>query len=330
MARAIGLLSGGLDSILACRLILEQGIEVIAANFISPFYTDTRNGSRHPASHVAAELGIELRVLSVGQEYIELIKNPKYGRGRNMNPCIDCRIFTLRRAREFAETVAADFVFTGEVLGQRPMSQHRQALQLIERESGLEGRLLRPLSALLLKPTIPEKTGIVNRERLLAISGRSREIQIRLAAKLGISDYPSPAGGCLLTDRQFSIRLRDAFAHGEESLRDMQLLKLGRHFRLASGAKVIVGRNEAENAQLRALTGSGESLVEAEDVVGPVTVVLKPASFDDLKTAARICARYSDGRNGPVRFRIDDQSLSLEPISDHELRLLRICESVRR
>ncbi|MEO0107893.1 MAG: hypothetical protein ABIK62_01795 [candidate division WOR-3 bacterium] len=325
--RAVGLLSGGLDSILACRMMLEMGIEVMAVNFTSPFCTCTAKGCRHQATRVAEELGIALKVMPTGQEYIEMVKHPKHGRGKGMNPCIDCRIFTFRRAARYAQEIGAEFVFSGEVLGERPMSQHLRAMLLIEEESGLKGRLLRPLSARLLEPTIPERAGLVDRAKLLAIQGRSRRPQMELARSYGQNDYPCPAGGCLLTDRQFAARLRDAFAHGEDTLRDMQFLKLGRHFRLNDGAKVIIGRNEAENNALRHLAGPQELLLEPDGCVGPVTVV-KGGSRADVPLAAEMTARYCD-RNpvGPVRIRHGQEVLEVEPMSDEGLARLRVQDS---
>jgi tRNA U34 2-thiouridine synthase MnmA/TrmU len=239
MAKAIGLLSGGLDSTLAVRLILEQGIEVKAVNFVTPFCTCTKKGCQNEAKKVSEKFGIELKIIGFKEEYIALVKNPKYGYGKNMNPCIDCRIFMFSKAREIMEETGADFVFTGEVLGERPMSQNLRAMKIIEKESGLEGRLLRPLCAKHLPPTIVEKLGIVDRDRLLSVTGRSRKPQISLARSLEIDDYPCPAGGCRLTDPNFARKLRDAFDHNEDSLVDITLLRYGRHFRLPSGAKVI-------------------------------------------------------------------------------------------
>lgn len=323
--KAVGLLSGGLDSILACRMMLDQGIEVVAVNFTSPFCTCTRKGCRHQASKVAEELGIPLKLLPTGQDYIEMVKHPKHGRGSHMNPCIDCRIFTFTRARIYAEEISADFVFSGEVLGERPMSQHLRAMLQIEEESGLKGRILRPLSAQLLEPTLPEQKGLVDRERLKSIQGRCRQPQLEMVKEYGMTDYPCPAGGCLLTDEKFADRLRDAFAHGEDSLRDMQFLKLGRHFRLPGGAKVVVGRNDIENTHLRALLQPGEKAVEAANVTGPLAVLQSLKSEDDKRIAARICARYGDARSqARVVVRCGDETFEVEPATDEELAKLRI------
>jgi tRNA-uridine 2-sulfurtransferase len=329
-SKAVGLLSGGLDSILACRMMLEQGIEVVAINFVSPFCTCTRKGCRHQASKVAEELGIPIKVLPTGQAYIDMVKNPRHGYGSNMNPCIDCRIFTFSRARAYADEIGADFVFSGEVLGQRPMSQHLRTMKQIEKESGLQDRLLRPLSAQVLEPTAPERSGIVDRRKLMAISGRSRKVQMETAAGFGINDYPCPAGGCLLTDEQFTIRLREAFAHGEDSLREIELLKLGRHFRLSSGARVVVGRNEAENEVVARLVCDGDDLLEAVDFIGPVTLLRGRKSEVDVLAAAKICARYCDGRDRMIlKIRIRDRVTEVAPMSEADLSRIRIGERAR-
>ncbi|MGQ9679089.1 MAG: hypothetical protein ACUVUD_07420 [bacterium] len=323
--KAVCLLSGGLDSILACRLILEQGVQVFGLNFVSPFCTCTSKGCRHEARKAAESLGIPLKVVAKGEEYIRLIKNPRHGYGSAMNPCLDCRIFTFVRAREYMEEIGARFVFTGEVLGERPMSQHLQALKLIERESGLEGLVLRPLSARLLEPTIAEKEGLVDREKLLAIQGRSRKPQIALAAHYGIKDYPCPAGGCLLTEKNFALRLKDSFAHNDVSLRDVKALKVGRHFRLRTGRKVIVGRNELENKVLTNLVQSDDIVVEPVDVPGPVVVVWGGGGDGDIEVAARLCARYSDGKvHSKVKVRAGVRVFDVAPLEEEEIKALRV------
>ncbi len=228
--KALALLSGGLDSTLATKLILQQGIEVKALNFVTPFCLCGKGGCG--AAEVAKELGIPIKIMIVGQEYLRILRKPKHGYGKNMNPCIDCRIFMLKKAKQQAKEMGASFIFTGEVLGERPMSQHVHALRLIEKEAGLEGKILRPLSAKLLKETEAEKKGLVSRERLLDINGRSRKRQFALAKHFMIANYPCPAGGCLLTCKEFASKLRDLFAHKTRvTLKDVSLLKVGRHFR---------------------------------------------------------------------------------------------------
>jgi len=292
--KAIGLLSGGLDSTLAVKLLIDQGIEVIAFNMITPFCTCTRKGCKHEAGKVAKQFGVPVKIISVGEDYIEMIKHPKHGYGSNMNPCIDCRIFMFIKAKAYMEEVGARFIFTGEVLGQRPMSQHRRAMDLIEKEAGLQGLILRPLSAKLLSPTIPEEQQWVNREKLLDIQGRRRLSQIELAKKIGVKDYPCPGGGCRLTDPQFAQRFKEALDHEEDTLRDIQLLKYGRHVRLPSGAKVIIGRNEEENKILLQYMNPEDIALEVIGTGSPITLIKKYKGEDDLRQAAKLCIRYSD------------------------------------
>src|SRR5574341_332534 len=267
--KAIGLLSGGLDSTLALALVKRQGIEVKAITFYTGFCiteTQRRKGGRSDGSmprnealRAAADLEADVEFVDIsGPEYLEMLLHPRFGYGANANPCVDCRIFMMRKAKEIMEREGADFVFTGEVLGQRPKSQRRDTLRIIERESGLDGRLLRPLSAKLLPPTIPEREGLVDREKLLDISGRSRHRQVELARELGIADWPQPAGGCCyLTDEAFARKFFDILGAREAagqprrlSREDVVLLSTGRHFRISPRARLVVGRSEVENALL--------------------------------------------------------------------------------
>jgi len=292
--KAVGLLSGGLDSTLTVKLMIDQGVEVTVLNFISPFCTCTRKGCRHEALRVAELFDIPVKVVTVGEDYLEIIRNPEHGYGRNMNPCIDCRIFMFQKAKKHMEEIGAHFIFTGEVLGQRPMSQHRKAMKIIEKESGLEGLVVRPLSAKLLPPTFPEEKQWIDREKLLSIQGRRRIPQMELADELGIKDYPCPAGGCRLTDPNFANRLRESFERGEDTIKDIQLLKYGRHFRLKSGAKVVVGRNEEENKILNGFFEKDDVLIEVTNVGSPIVLVKKTNGKEDVKEASTLCIRYSD------------------------------------
>lgn len=298
--KAIALLSGGLDSTLAVKLIMEQGFEVVAVNLVTPF-CNCNSKDRCESKHVAGKFGITLKVFAGGDEYLEIVRRPKYGYGKNMNPCLDCRIFLFSKAREYMEEIGAAFVFSGEVLGQRPMSQHRQAMSLIERESGLTGRLLRPLSAKLMDPTVPEKEGLIDREKLLDMQGRTRKPQMALAKDLGINDYPCPAGGCLLTDPQFAARLKDLFNHKEKvSERDVRMLKVGRHFRLSPQAKLVVGRNENENKQLLQFANKGDLVLETMHHPGPLALLQgNDCEMLTIAQASSLVARYSDGKNCP-------------------------------
>ena len=294
--KALALLSGGLDSTLAVRLMLDLGIEVEALNFTSPFCTCTGKnaGCKSEAVRVAQEFNIPIKVMHKGLDYLETVRNPRHGYGKGLNPCVDCRIYLLKKAGEYMAESGADFVITGEVLGQRPMSQRRDTLRVIERESGLEGLILRPLSARHFEPTIPEKEGWVDRNRLLAIKGRSRKEQFGLAEELDVKNYPCPAGGCLLTELSFVPKLRDVFDHADElNMRDFRLLKIGRHFRIGTRTKVIIGRNEADNDLLETAMQPGETAITWLDGNTPVGVVTGHQEPECLDLASRILLRYT-------------------------------------
>lgn len=307
--RAIGLLSGGLDSTLAARILLEQNIEVIALHIRLGFSYEERAfaGLRPPGvsnvERAARMLGVPLEIIDAAADFLPLVLRPRYGYGSGMNPCVDCRILLLRQAKGWMEAHGGDFVFTGEVVGQRPKSQMRPTLRTVERESGLQGYLLRPLSAKLLEPTIPEQRGWVDREKLYGISGRGRREQIALAQKFGLTDLPQPFGGCCyLIDQTYARRLRDLLAHeGENGLtgEQVQLLAAGRHLRLPSGHKVIVGRNACENDYLETVAVAGV-LLTTVDYPGPTTLVMGEPDEEAIALAARITAGYSDGRNEPI------------------------------
>lgn len=299
--KALVLFSGGLDSILAVKVMQEQGIEVEAINFTSPFFVCKRSkdSCESDAVRAARELAIPLKVMNLGIDFLEVIKKPKHGYGSGMNPCIDCRIFFLRKAGEYMAESGADFIVTGEVLGQRPMSQRRDAMRLVERECGLEGLLVRPLSAKHLPATIPEREGWLDREKLYAISGRSRKEQMRIAGEMGIRDYPNPAGGCLLTEPSFLSKICDVFDHADQlDPRDFTLLMTGRHFRLGSLTKVVIGRNEADNLALEEATRPGDAQMRWADGSSPMGVVTGKIESDLLERAAKILLRYTKARPG--------------------------------
>ncbi len=294
--KALALFSGGLDSILAVKVMLQQGIDVEAVNFTSPFFLckNPTAGCSSEAVRVAGELGIPIKVIELGSDFLEMLKAPRHGYGSGMNPCIDCRIFFLRKAGEYMAECGADFIITGEVLGQRPMSQRKDAMRLVERECGLQGLLLRPLSARHLPPTIPEQEGWVDRESLLGISGRSRKEQMRLAGEMVIKGYPIPAGGCLLTEPSFLSKIRDVFAHAEElTMRQFSLLRVGRHFRLGPRTKVIIGRNEAENEVLEGMVAPGDATLRWPGGGSPLALVAGDTGEEFLKTAAQVLLRYT-------------------------------------
>jgi len=303
---------------------------VEALNFVTPFCTCNRKG-RCEAKHVAEEFGIPWKTIAVTEEFFRVIREPRHGYGSGMNPCLDCRILMFSRARERMEETGAAFVFTGEVLGQRPMSQHRQAMRIIDRESGLDGRLLRPLSAQLLEPTIPEKEGLVDREKLMAIKGRSRKPQMALAEEYGIADYPCPAGGCRLTDPGFARRMRDLVRFRPDfDLNDVNLLKVGRHFRLSPGAKALVGRNEEENRRLLILVRQSDFLFEVKGCGSPVTLLRGEAGETEIHLAAAITARYSDAEDDRVEvhygtdYTVLNEAILVSPLNEDELTRLRI------
>jgi len=327
--RAVALFSGGLDSILAVKLIREQEIEVKGVNFKTPFFGLDKTYS------AAKSLDIDLEIIDITQELLEILRNPKHGFGKNMNPCIDCHALMFKKAGEYMNKIGASFILSGEVLGERPMSQNRNSLSIIERESGFEGRILRPLSALLLAETIPEKKGLVDRNKLLNISGRSRKRQMELAAKMGIEDYPSPAGGCKLTEPSFSKRLRDLFTQESFSLEEIGLLKLGRHFRLGRDIKLVVGRNKEENEKIRGFFQEGDFLFKAKNLKGPVSLLKKGSNVGSelIDKSCQITARYCD-RNEEENEEVSIdyyrelkgivKTIKVKPLIEDELESLRI------
>lgn len=287
--------SGGLDSILSTKLMLNQNIDVVALHFSNPFCFCVEG--LKGVKEVTKNLEVPLKKVSVGIGYLKMLKNPKHGYGKNLNPCIDCRIFILKKAKKIAAELKADFIFTGEVLNERPMSQHRQAMEIIENETGLKNKILRPLSAKLFHQTDIEKQGMVDRSKLLAINGRSRKPQIALAKKFGIEHYPSPAGGCLLTCKEYAKKLKDLFNHKKRiSMKDVTLLKIGRHFRLKRN-KIIVGRNEEENKQLIDIKSKSDYYFEVPHIGSPTTILTGPKTKKAIVIAAKLTAFYSDSKN---------------------------------
>ena len=287
--KCVALISGGLDSALAAKLMLEQGIEVYG------LYLSMSWGccEKEKAQACAAQIGIPLMVLSVGDAYLDVIRKPKYGYGSGMNPCVDCRIYMFRIAKRYMEEIGAGFVVTGEVVGQRPMSQMRRPLEIIEAESDLEGLLLRPLSAQLLEPTLPELLGVVDRVRLLRLAGRSRHEQNTLAQAQGITEYSTPAGGCLLTDEHFASKTKDLFVHEEQpTTKDMELLTLGRHFRIGPKTKIIVGRNEVENLLLEGHADEGYRCIRPK-FAGPAALIAGAMSEAAQHMAVSLILRHT-------------------------------------
>jgi tRNA U34 2-thiouridine synthase MnmA/TrmU len=331
--KAIALLSGGLDSSLAVRMMLEQGVDVEAVAIKTPFCDfDCGKGCGHRVKEVADELDIKLKTVYFGEEYLRMLKNPKYGYGSGMNPCIDCRAMMYNAAKEQMQKTGADFVITGEVLFQRPMSQNNHALNIIEKETDMEGKIVRPLSAKHLPATDAERSGLIRREDMGDIKGRSRKGQLALAKHFDVADPPNAAGGCLLTDPAFSKRIRDLMEHSKEtipSLNDIELLKIGRHFRIEPYAKLVVGRNDEENQMLKALVIEGDIVLEAKDYVGPTSILRlsEKHNFDNdnnnnnttmLNTCAAIVLRYSDApRNVQSKVKIVRTTKSSSSDTNH-------------
>lgn len=330
--KAIALLSGGLDSSLAVRMMLEQGVDVEAVAIKTPFCDfDCGKGCGHRVKEVADEMGIKLKTVYFGEEYLRMLKDPKHGYGSGMNPCIDCRQMMYGAAKEHMEKTGADFIITGEVLFQRPMSQNNRALHIIENETGLEGKVLRPLSAKHLPPTDAEKSGLIKRENMGDIKGRSRKGQLAMAKHFGVQEPPNAAGGCLLTDPAFSKRIEDAMEHAHDipSINDIELLKVGRHFRLTQDAKLVVGRNKEENEVMLALAEDADVVIEAKDYVGPTCILRGKSDESVVATAASITLRYSDApKDVQSKVRISaggfEKELSASPADSNWLESIRI------
>lgn len=296
--KALALLSGGLDSIIAVKLIQEMGIEVEALHFANPFHQSLTENLRK-IRLLAFDLNVKLDIREFGEDYLRIIEEPRYNYGKQMNPCIDCRIYQLKEAKKIMVESGASFLITGEVLDQRPHSQRRDALDIVERDSELRGLVVRPLCAKHLRPTIPEERGWVDREQLFDIKGRGRDKQIELARVFGISDYPSPAGGCLLTYREYGEKVKDLIEFEKGlSLHSVKLLQTGRHLRLTPQVKLIVGKNEIENDRLRQMASPNEIILELADYQGPTTLYLGPFNDQALYLAAAITAGYSKAPRG--------------------------------
>ncbi len=335
---AVALISGGLDSLLAARVILDQGVRVEGVNFFTGFCVeghthairsrDRRRPKRNNALWVAEQLGIRLHLIDVSTDYKDVVLNPRHGYGHNLNPCLDCKGFMVGRAYTWMQGHGFDFVITGEVIGQRPMSQRRDTMPVIARESGAGDRLLRPLSAKLLPPTLPEREGWIERERLLDFSGRTRKPQMALAEHYGFRDYAQPAGGCcFLTDRHYAAKLADlwrARATRDYELDDIMLLKVGRHLRPRPNFKLIVAREEGENRFLEGYRKQFTNLTTVSHP-GPLALVDGEVSDEDLELAARLTARFSQGRGAPrVQVAVahgggEPRILEVAPLSAEEI-----------
>lgn len=287
--KAIALLSGGLDSTLAVRIVQEQGIEVEAVNFQTMF-TCCKNDARR----VAHDLGVRLTVLEVGDDYLKVIQKPKYGYGRGMNPCVDCRIYMFLAAKQTMESTGAAFLVTGEVLDQRPKSQKMNDFRIIEEQSGLEGKILRPLSAKLLPETEAERNGLIDREKLYAVHGQSRKLLLELAVKYGIDNPPPASPGCALTMEGFAKKVKDVFDHRPDYQRwEFEILKVGRHFRLDADTKAVIGRSHEQNEYLEVLHPAGTTLLRCKNFGGPHGLIIGNANQENLNKAGALVLRYA-------------------------------------
>jgi tRNA-specific 2-thiouridylase len=322
--KALCVFSGGLDSMLTAQIIRAQGVDVLGLFFETPFF------SSHRARISAKAIQLPLKVVDLTGPHLEIVKRPAHGYGGNMNPCIDCHALMLRKAGEMLEEEEANFIITGEVLGQRPMSQNLKALSMVSTQSGFPRLILRPLSAKLLQMTIPEEKGWVERDLLLNFSGRSRKPQMALALELNITDYPSPAGGCLLTDPIFSKRLKDLFSSEPHfEIREIELMKVGRHFRIGPHARLVVGRNKGENETIVSLAKPEDLLLTAQSVPGPTVLALGDLNPELEILAAAITASYSDARDSePTEVRLEakgqERTVSVEKVSKGEFQKMMI------
>ena len=337
-AKAVALISGGLDSLLAARVVMEQGVHVEGINFYTGFCveghthairkTDRQRPKRNNALWSAEQLGIRLHIVDIIEEYQDVVINPKHGYGSNLNPCLDCKVFMVNKAREWIDANGFDFIITGEVVGQRPMSQRKDTMTVIVRDSGAGERLVRPLCARNLPATLPEKEGWIDRERLYGFNGRSRKPQMALAKAFGFEDYAQPAGGCcFLTDKQYSLKLADLWrtrGRREYDLDDIMLLKVGRHLRPRAHFKIIVGREEGENRFLEGYRKRFISMIPTSHS-GPLVLIDGEVGPGDVQLAARLTARFSQGRDAAlvtVEVRQTDgmtQSLDVIPLPSEEI-----------
>jgi tRNA U34 2-thiouridine synthase MnmA/TrmU len=324
MAKGVGLISGGLDSILAVKVLQDQNIDIIGVSFVTPFFSSEK------AENASKYLNIDLRILDITDIHIEMIQSPRHGYGKGMNPCIDCHALMFNIAGKLMETEKADFLFSGEVLGERPMSQNFRSLMMVSDESGYGDFIIRPLSAKLLPETRPEREGKVDRERLLDISGRSRKPQIELAEYYGIKEYAQPAGGCLLTDKGYSKRLKDLITNNPDfDRRDIDLLTIGRQFRLKTGEKVIVGRDQKDNEKLMSMKRDNDVIIDLVDYPSPIVMIPNGGSQEAIALSASICVTHSDAPNNEnvnVIYSLggDEYYIRVKAISRDELDSIRI------
>jgi tRNA-uridine 2-sulfurtransferase len=321
--KAVGLFSGGLDSLLAIKIVQGQGIDVTAISFRSPFFI-AEEEKKKKLEKIAKEQKFNIHFIELKEDYLKLIKNPPHGHGKNINPCIDCHAFMLKKAKKYAKKINAKIIFTGEVLNERPMSQNLGSLKIVEEESGLKNILIRPLSAKLLDITNQEKKGLIDRNKLLNLQGRQRKKQFELAKKYKIKEFETPAGGCLLTCEAYSNKLKDLFNNNLNfSIEDVKLLKFGRHFRIREN-KIIVGRNNKDNLALKKLKKSSDLIFEAKDYVGPTTLLQGKKDKISIELAARLTARYSDADKEEVMIKYGAKEIKVKKMDDIDLEKIRI------
>lgn len=321
MSKALAMISGGLDSILAAKLIKEQGIEVIGICFQSYFF------KANNAIRMCKQIQIPLVIIDFSKHHFEMVKNPKYGYGKNINPCIDCHSMMMNYCGEILNQYQADFIITGEVLNQRPMSQNKRSLDIVKNESGYSNKILRPLCAKNLEPTEMELSGLVDRERLLDVSGRSRQRQMELAKQWNIIDYPSPAGGCKLTEPNFTTRLKDLIENEKEiSEGDIESLNYGRHFRIFPNTKIIIGRTAEESKKLRKYLKNKDFEFFPKSFSGALVILRGIINEDTIKIAASFSARYSRGNEEKeleIKYKKYGTSkynfIRVEPISSEQI-----------
>jgi tRNA-specific 2-thiouridylase len=322
--KAIALISGGLDSVLAAKIISEQGIDVIGVSFLTPF---NGNNFEQSIKSLSKELGIDIKLVNISKDFLEMLASPRYGYGKNLNPCIDCRILELKKAYQLMKELGADFIITGEVLGQRPMSQNKNSMELIEKKSGVGGLLVRPLCGKLFAPTTAEKEGWIDRNKLLNINGRSRKKQYELAKKYNISGYGAPAGGCLLTDPGFSLIIKDLLNNKMLDIHSIGLIKNGRYFTVSDSFKLVVGRDHQQNQALMKLASKKDIIFEPE-TKGPVAIAFGKKKTKDIDIACRIVAYYCKDKEVNVSVKtfrnVKTHLVNTEKISEQELLKYRV------
>ena len=316
--KAIALFSGGLDSTLAMKLMIDQGIEVLAVN-ISTGFGSTKDRLSHMQS-MCDQVGAELKVVDIQSEYLQdVLFDPKHGYGKNFNPCIDCHAKMFSVAKRIMEAEGASFLVSGEVMGQRPMSQNKDALQTVLNESNCDGLLLRPMSAKMLAPTIAEDNGWVDREKLEGITGRSRDRQLELAKEIGLEDFESPGGGCLLTDENFSKKMFDIVKHDTFEVRDIPVMKFGRHLRISDVAKLVVGRNKEENEHLQNIDNDKYYHIKTVGLPGPHALLSKSATDEDKELATKIVLTYcKTSTESEYTLSYDDEEVKGSPLASRD------------